>query len=543
VVLGARALEGIRTHADSPPDFDEAIHLLPALQVAEDMHRLDFAGFLRHSYAQDEIAAYPFLHSWLVAPFFLLRQPGLALARAASVVFLCLSVITIFFLAGGLVEKDWRWLAGLIGAGMTLAALPLWAFASLAYLEAAGLLVSLCALLSLIKAGPGHGHPGWLVAASLFTAGALFTKYSFGLFVLGGIVLSEALGCALARRAWPRRWLYLFGPCAVTALLWFANPAKLARLWAYAHAQHPTMPVWSAESLLFYPHTLARHYAPGPLSLGLLLAGIGLGLWRIRDPRCRAVLCYLLIGLALVTRVPQKDLRFAYTVAPAALALAGAAAAQIVAWLARRLHPRALRYSVAALIVLLLGVETRTAVARLSYLNAAQEAVTACTPDTRRAYQFIIAHTLERGVRPYILDPWHLFNPYALAWEYYVQSSHTAATYDFQLASGGLVPEPTPENLDRLMQALRSQGVGVLVSIDGSPAGTYTGWQAIEPLWARGEIEWLASSERYTLVAWPYRYLDRVFAGDFESREEFEAVRQESRGKFQIQLHLYSVTR
>jgi hypothetical protein len=83
--------------------------------------------------------------------------------------------------------------------------------------------------------------------------------------------------------------------------------------------------------------------------------------------------------------------------------------------------------------------------------------------------------------------------------------------------------------------------VGALVSIDGSPAGDYTGWQVIEPLWARGEVEWLASSEPYTLVTWPSGYEERVFAGDFASREGFEQARRESRHEFEIRLHLYSM--
>jgi hypothetical protein len=199
------------------------------------------------------------------------------------------------------------------------------------------------------------------------------------------------------------------------------------------------------------------------------------------------------------------------------------------------------RCSALALIVILLGFEVRAVVHRFSFLDAAQEILYTCTPDTGRAYQFILEHTLDRGVKPYVLNPWHQFSHYALTWEYYTESARLPATVDFYLTAAGMVAEPIPGNLDRLLQSAVSQGAGILVSIDGSPAGAYTGWQAIEPLWARGDVEWVASSEPYTLVAWPETYKDRVYGGDFASATEFEAVRRASRGEFQIQLHLYAV--
>jgi hypothetical protein len=78
-----------------------------------------------------------------------------------------------------------------------------------------------------------------------------------------------------------------------------------------------------------------------------------------------------------------------------------------------------------------------------------------------------------------------------------------------------------------------------LVSLDGSPAGQYTGWQVIEPLLAKGELETHPDHPRYTLIEWQAAYVDKVFAGDFSSRAEFERARRESRSEFPIQIHLY----
>ena len=64
------ALRTVRAYSEYPPDYDEAAHLLPALQISYDLKLLRLADFLSHTYTQDRIALYPFLHSWLLAPFF-----------------------------------------------------------------------------------------------------------------------------------------------------------------------------------------------------------------------------------------------------------------------------------------------------------------------------------------------------------------------------------------------------------------------------------------------------------------------------------------
>jgi 4-amino-4-deoxy-L-arabinose transferase-like glycosyltransferase len=541
-LMGLRVLGSIRAHRAYPPDYDEAVHILPVLQIASDLRRLDLAAFWVHTYTQDQIGAYPFLHSWLTAPFFLLGPPTLTTGRTASLVFLSLAILVGFFLARELApDRTWRWLAGLVGGGMMVAAMPLWTHAGLVYLEAAGLLVTLGALFCYAKATSERDARSWLVATSLCAAAALFTKYQYGLFVLGGMALSEVVELALTRRLRLRRWLYLFGPCTALALFWFADLDKLHRFWGYAHAQAPSPGLSDVERLLFYPRSLVRHYVSGPVSLGLMLLGIGLGSWQICQHRYRAVLGYLLTSLVIVSFVPQKGVGFAYTIAPAGLVLGGTAAAWLAAQAVKRARSSLARLGMAILIVVLLGVEGRAVAHRFSFLEAAQEILYTCTPDTGRAYQFILDRTLVRGVRPYILNPWHQFGHYALTWEYYAESARLPATVDFHLTAAGMAAEPTLENLDRLLQSVVSQGAGILVSIDGSPAGAYTGWQVIEPLWARGDVEWIASSEPYTLVAWPESYKDRVYGGDFASAAEFEAVRRANRGEFQIQLHLYAV--
>ena len=124
-------------------------------------------------------------------------------------------------------------------------------------------------------------------------------------------------------------------------------------------------------------------------------------------------------------------------------------------------------------------------------------------------------------------------------WEYYTIAGGEPAAHHYQLATVGLAPEPTEANLNTLTQTLKQQGVDALVSIDGSPAGSYTGWQVIEPLLAKGILETHPDHPYYTLIEWQTQYAYRVFAGDFSSRAEFERARRESKTEYPIQLHLY----
>jgi len=307
-------------------------------------------------------------------------------------------------------------------------------------------------------------------------------------------------------------------------------------------AQDPNMTLWSVESLTYYLRSVSQVYAKTPLVLVLMLSGVGYSVCRTRDHRYRALLSYLLVSFVMVTLVPQKSHRFAYTIAPAALLLGGAGAVWVVERLFGVSRSPGLRYGAAVLLILLVCLEAGGIVHRFSFLSAAQDMIYTCPPaNIRPAYRFVLEHTLDRNVKPYILNYWHRFDHYGLVWEYYSGSRMPTEGDLYQLAAAGLAPEPTVENLNGLMLELREQGVGALVSIDGSPAGNYTGWQVVEPLWARGDLEWVASSEPFAVVAWSDAYEEHALAGDFRDQQDLDAERREGLEEFSVQLHLYAV--
>jgi hypothetical protein len=537
--LAAWAWTGLLAYQTLAPDFDETVHLLPALQIALDLKRLDLGAFLAHTYNQDRLALYPFLHSWLTAPFFLFGPPSVLTARTSSLVFFAGSVLVTYWVSGELQpNRDWRWLAGLAGGGLTLGALPLWSTASVTYLEPAGLLVSLLALFAYMRASPEQATRRQLILVSLLGTAALFLKYQYGLFVLGGIGLAEILGWLAARRNLWTRWLDLFGPAMLIGGLWFANPEHAGAFLDYSHAQHSNEPVWTLASLAYYPSNILRQYAAGPVAAALVLLGLLVALAHWREHRSRAVVTYLGVGLAILFLVPQKGPRFDYTVAPLALALAGLATSEICLWLQHRPWRRAAAAGQVAAWVLV-GVLAIGVAQRLVWLPAAQELAYTTSPDTARAYAFLIQNTLAAGHRPYVLNAWYLFSPQTINWEYARAGAIDPAAGQYQVVGSSLAVAPDAANLAALRETLTAQGADVLVTIDGSPAGEYPGWADVQPLWAQGYLEPLADSERYEFYSWADTYRDAVFDGTIASAANRDSARAAGRSHIQIRLHLY----
>jgi hypothetical protein len=527
----------VRTFAHYPPDFDEAVHLLPVVEVANAIQRGDLIGFWQATSRQEQLAAYPFVHSWLAAPVWLLR-PGLTPQRWFSLLCLVGSILLAFVISQTLATR-WRWLAGLVGGGLLLASFPLWLYGSLAYLEGAGLLLTMLAIACYLRANDQQSR--WLIAASVATAATFLTKYNFGLFLVAAIGLNEAIGWLLTRSTRPPwgRWLRLGAPAALILLLWFAAPGRLDRFLYFGQAQEGQMDFWQVASWLYYPHSFYAHYLAGPAALLPVVGGLVLALRRWQDGRFRFLLLYLLLSWLMLVIVPQKAPRFLYTVAPAALVLGG----PFAAWLYDRVMAQARRVRLAVLL-LLAGwlVWWGTAVAhQFSYLRPGLDIIFDSVPATATGYEWVNRQTLAQDGAVYIPNDWHLFNVYSLQWQHLASQGYPATPLDLSRVRGGPAPEPTAANLEQLLVRWQAQGIDYVLSIDGSPAGSYAGWAVVEPLLGQGHLQPVASSDSLTLRNWDEQYRERVLAADFAGRDEWAQWERQRRGEYEIRLHLYRV--
>lgn len=518
-----------------PPDFDEAVHLLPVVQAANALQRGDLPSFWQATREQDQLAAYPFVHSWLSAPVWIVR-PGITPQRCFSLTLVAGSVLVAYVIAHRLASQH-RWLAGLVSGGLMLASFPLWLFGSLVYLEAAGLLITLLTIYSYVRAE--DDGDGWLFAASGGVAAALLTKYNFGIFLIVAIGLNELVGWLLrgvSRPPW-QRWLRLGFPAAIIALIWFAEPGRVERFLGYTRAQegHYTIGEWA--SWLYYPQSFYDHYLAGPAALLPVLGGLVLALIRWQNGRFRIILIYAIVSWLFLLLVPQKNPRFLYMTASAVLLLGGPSFAWLYAQVPTRDRPTS---QVVLLLVATWAVWWGAAIRhQFSYLNPALEVAFDTVPNTAVGYNWISERTLAHGERVTILNGYHLFNHYSLQWQHYVNQGLPNVSLDLTVAHSQLAPEPTPANLEALVGTWQAQDIGYVVSIDGSPAGCYTGWAVVEPLVSQGYLEHVDSSGPLTQRNWPIRYRERTIAADFASWEEWERFREEQPGTYEIRLHLY----
>lgn len=541
------AAQTIGQFAGAPPDFDEAVHLLPVRQLAVDVQQGDVGAFLRHTLNQDQLAAYPFFHAWLTFPAWLVA-PGITTARTMSAVYLALAALVAFGLGHDLVAHGrFAWLAGLVAGALTLLALPLWAYAGLAYLEGAGLLVTLLALWLYGRSFPADRRKAQWFAflAGLLVMAAFFTKYNFGLLLMGSIALNELVAWILTRRQAPitavlRRWLALGGLPAGLLLAWFFWPGHWTRFVAYSGAQEGQLTLWRLASWLYYPRSLLAQYSAGwPIAL-LVVGGLVYGVLRWRAFRARSLLIFLLLGWLMLTAVPQKEPRFLYTVAPAAFVLAGGLVAATAVWAAGQARRWRLGLAVVGVAWLMWA---GTAVAqRFQFFSQVLAAAYASPPETVTAYQFVQAHTLAQNQPVYLLNSWHLFSPPALLWTYYTAAPGSLLAYDDGLVSAGLVPEPTAVNQAELIARLKAQGIRYILSIDGSPAGDYSGWAIIEPLQAQGLVAHVASSPSLTLPVRSLAYQEALLSGEFPDLATAMAQSAQYQSSLGVQLHLYEIT-
>jgi hypothetical protein len=536
-------------YAHVPPDFDEAVHLLPVRQLAYDIRQGDWAAFLRHTVNQDQLAAYPFIHAWLTFPAWL-ALPGITTGRVMSGVYLAAAALVAFALGYDLVENGrYRWLSGFVAGALTLLAFPLWIYAGLAYLEGAGLLVTLLVLWFYGRSyqpEPTRAHRyAWLTSLAL--AVAFFTKYNFGFFLLGGLALNEVVTVWLERRQspeldlrrWWQRWLALGGPAAILLLFWFLWPGHWARLVAFGNAQEGGLRFWQWASWLYYPRSLLTQYAAGlPVAL-LLLCGLGYGVWRWRQFRVRALLAYLVVSWLLLIVVPQKAPRFLYTVAPVIFVLAGGWVAATAVWNTHQTRRRQLGLVVVGM-VWLVGMGTAVT-QRFQLFDETLAAGYASAPETTALYRFIQERTLAQGEGVYLLNSWHLFSHPALLWTYYDIAPDSSLAYDDGRVAAGLVPEPTPANQAALIADLRERGIHYVATIDGSPAGDYSGWAMMEPLVARGLVEHVASSPAVSVPVLAFEYQEALMRGAYGDVATAVAQSDNFRNTITLQSHLYRI--
>ena len=200
-VLGLAALAAghlvrlARTHP-SFPLWDEAAHGVAGVEVADALRHFNPVELFL---AVNRQAVWPFVHSLVLAPFFLAFGRGFASAELASVT-LWAGMVLIAFLAGRALHPTRGTWAGLAAAALALTAPIDRAFATLAMLEVPGAFFLLLAFVLHARTFREPAARGPLVASGVASAALFFCKYNYGVLWLLPLAIFEWLLLAAADR-------------------------------------------------------------------------------------------------------------------------------------------------------------------------------------------------------------------------------------------------------------------------------------------------------------------------------------------------------
>lgn len=177
-----------RTHP-SFPLWDEAAHGVAGVEVADALRHFNPVELFL---ALNRQAVWPFVHSLVLAPFFLLFGRGFASAELASVT-LWAGMVLLAFLAGRALHPTRGTWAGLAAAALALTAPIDRAFATLAMLEVPGAFFLLLAFVLHARTFRAPAARGPLALSGLASAALFFCKYNYGLLWLLPLALFEWL--------------------------------------------------------------------------------------------------------------------------------------------------------------------------------------------------------------------------------------------------------------------------------------------------------------------------------------------------------------
>lgn len=167
---------------DTPslPLWDEAAHGFAGVQVADALRHLNP---IELCLALNRQVVWPFVHSLLLAPVFLLLGRDFAVAELASLALYAATVVTLF-LAGTLLHPTRGAWVGLGAATLALLAPSYSVFGTLAMLEMPGALLLALAFALHARAASEPLEPRAVLAAGWATTALFLCKYNYGLLWL-----------------------------------------------------------------------------------------------------------------------------------------------------------------------------------------------------------------------------------------------------------------------------------------------------------------------------------------------------------------------
>jgi hypothetical protein len=491
-----------------PLQADEAGHALPAARMALDLRRGAFGAFFADT--QREMT-WPFVHPWLLAVSFLAFGISTEVARGASLVFLGAAIVLAFLLARKLAAlsepgtgaeppapslADALWL-GTPTALLMVCTPDFWVHSSTVMIEPLGMLLTLGCLLAYAAAST-RPSPLRHAAAGMLAALTFLTKYNYGLPLVAALLLSRAAAREPSRRG--RGTAFLLAGFAPPVILWLAYPFpdKLQALYSFSVNRDEGLS--GLADLLFYPQKIAETVS-WPLTIWLLAAAV-LSLRRVRDGRTSAATLFALVGLAMITAHPNKQLRYVFTILPVLYVLGELELRRV----ARRFLPLGAQWLLWPVLLVLLGV----ALDPHPVLRAERQSALALR-GAAEIMDFVVARVRPEG-RTLVLGSGGLLPHLLLQWELVTRYGARDPVVDLLPFPGevgwdpryrqGYPAEMTPEYDRVLGAALRDGGYDRVVTLDIAEDSAFNPeWLRRWDAWSRNYVVAMERQSLYAAVA------------------------------------------
>jgi Dolichyl-phosphate-mannose-protein mannosyltransferase len=158
---------------------EEAQHAQYAFWIYRDVITLDWAGF---AYDTGRQMLWPFLHSWVLAIFYLLFGVSYVSARSLSFLFFFLSILMVYDLSNKMSEKS-GWKIGIISCLLMLTSPLIIKYSALSMLESLGSFLFLCSAHLYINAEDRKDLLDYVLLAFLIGL-SIYTNYIYAFLVI-----------------------------------------------------------------------------------------------------------------------------------------------------------------------------------------------------------------------------------------------------------------------------------------------------------------------------------------------------------------------
>lgn len=299
---------------DIPFPWDSAAHACEGLKIARDLRSGDVISFIGDTYRQ---GWWPFFHSWLLAPGFILFGYSYMVARSVSLFCFVLFIPVIFLLGLQMSEDRGRWV-GFLAVFLVLTSQPFLVLSSMCMSEIPGLFMTFLTFLIYLYAEKSRSKKYYIMVGILMAL-TLFTKWHHGLFVLLAIALSQL---TLKKKILSRDNLSLFLPFAAIMLGWFAYPRHITSFFEHATFQPQFYTLLSFDNLFFYVKSFFQNYHSSLAIACITALGFIFSLKKINNLKVRPFALFVVIGFVLMTIKLDNRSRYVVTLLPAVWLLA-----------------------------------------------------------------------------------------------------------------------------------------------------------------------------------------------------------------------------